>query len=201
MRLMSFGVLLGAGVLLAGCQYATTPDPALSVYDKAQFAKVPKEPIYLPFHRYLVDDPTGKPPGTIVVDTHEHFLYYVLPNHKAMRYGVATGGKKYAWTGTATVEDKKEWPTWTPTASEYKRWSYLKAAIPGGTMPGGGDNPLGARAMYLYMNGKDTGYRIHGTNEPGDIGRSVSSGCIRMSNIDAVDLYNRVKIGTKVIVE
>lgn len=186
--------------LLAGCQYTATPDPSLSVYDREQFAKVPNETIDLQFNRYKVAYDGNEAPNTIIVDTKAHFLYYVLPHHQAIRYGVATGAEAYGWTGTATVQDKKEWPTWTPTASEYERWPYIKKALPNGVMPGGGDNPLGARALYLYQDGKDTGYRIHGTNEPGEIGHSVSSGCIRMANINAIDLFNRVKVGTKVIV-
>ena len=132
------------------------------------------------------------------IDTKEKFLYLVLPNKKAIRYGVATGEEAYGWTGEAVVQRKAEWPRWTPPAEMIKRWPHLKPVA--GGMNGGPENPLGARALYLYQNGQDTLYRIHGTNEPETIGRSASSGCIRMRNIDAIDLFNRVPVGAKVIV-
>ena len=142
---------------------------------------------------------TGQPPGTVVVDTKENLLYYVLPNKKAIRYGVSTGKEAYGWTGTATVKRMAEWPSWMPPADMLKRWPHLKPVVDMGGLKGGPENPLGARALYLYdENGKDTLYRIHGTNEPETIGRGASSGCIRMRNIDVIDLYNRVKVGTKV---
>lgn len=152
------------------------------------------------YERYEVDDPTGENPGTIVVDTKQNFLYFVLPNKRAVRYGVATGSEAFGWTGTATVARKAEWPRWMPPTDMLKRWPHLKPTAAAGGMKGGPANPLGARALYLYENGRDTLYRIHGTNEPDKIGRSVSSGCIRMRNIDVVDLFNRAPVGTKVIV-
>jgi lipoprotein-anchoring transpeptidase ErfK/SrfK len=152
------------------------------------------------FQRYEVDDPTGEAPGTVIVDTKEHHLYLVLPNKRALRYGVATGAEAYGWSGTATVGRKAEWPSWMPPADMLARWPHLRPTAAAGGLPGGPDNPLGARALYLYDHGKDTLYRIHGTNEPEEIGRDVSSGCIRMRNIDAIDLYNRVPVGAKVIV-
>lgn len=164
-------------------------------------ALAPKADVDLPFHRYLIDDPTGQPPGTIVVDTKQHFLYFVLPHKKAIRYGVATGDEAYGWTGTAVIERMAKWPRWMPPKEMVERWPYLKPTYDAGGYPSGPNNPLGARALYLYQNGRDTLYRIHGTNEPTKIGQSVSSGCIRMRNIDVIDLYNRVHVGTKVIVE
>ena len=153
------------------------------------------------FDRYQVEDPTGQAPGTIVVDTKQKLLFYVLGQGKAMRYGVATGAEAYGWHGTATVRRMAEWPRWMPPADMLKRWPHLKPVVEGGGMPGGPDNPLGARALYLYdAQGHDTLYRIHGTNEPTEIGHDASSGCIRMRDIDVIDLYNRAKVGTKVVV-
>ena len=198
---MKFATLLGAVLaagLLSGCQYVATPDPILSARDTELLAQVPKAELDLNYERYQIDDPTGEAPGTIIVDTKQNFLYFVQPNKKAIRYGVATGAEAYGWTGEASVQRKAEWPTWTPPAEMLVRWPHLKPFANG--LPGGADNPLGARALYLYDHGRDTLYRIHGTNEPAKIGHSVSSGCIRMRDIDVIDLYNRVGVGTKVVV-
>jgi lipoprotein-anchoring transpeptidase ErfK/SrfK len=113
---------------------------------------------------------------------------------KAMRYGVAVGNEAFGWTGTARIARKSEWPSWNPPAEMKKRWPHVHA------MDGGPMNPLGARALYLYEGNRDTLYRIHGTNEEEKIGHAVSSGCIRMRNIDVVDLFNRAEVGAKVIV-
>lgn len=184
-----------AVALLAGC-YTTTPDPEVSARDAEWLAQVPKaeaDPIYA---RYLMSkNDTGEEPGTIVVDTKARQLYLVLPDNKVMRYGVAVGNEAFGWTGTAVVQRKAEWPDWHPPAEMQARWPHVKFT------KGGPGNPLGARALYLYQDGKDTLYRIHGTNEPEKIGRAESSGCIRMRNIDAIDLYNRVPNGAKVIVK
>jgi lipoprotein-anchoring transpeptidase ErfK/SrfK len=190
-------------LMLAGCEAdgLATPDPGLSGRDQEFLALAPKADIPSEFQRYKVDDPTGQPPGTVVVDTKHMLLYYVLPHGKAMRYGIAAGSEAAGWTGTAYVGHMEEWPHWMPPSDMLKRWPHLQPTADAGGLPGGPENPLGSRAMYLYQNGRDTLYRIHGTNEPDQIGQAVSSGCIRMSNIDAIDLYGRVKIGTKVIVE
>lgn len=199
--LWNLGFMLAGAVALGGCEYKSTPDPNLSARDADFISQVPKADMGLNFERYQVEDPTGQPPGTIVVNTKEKLLYYVLPGGHAMRYGVATGRDAYGWTGTATVKRMAEWPRWMPPADMIERWPHLKPVVAMGGLPGGPDNPLGARALYLYdANGKDTLYRIHGTNEPTDIGHDASSGCIRMRNIDVIDLYNRVKLGAKVIV-
>ena len=198
MNLRSFCLAALAASLLSGCQYASTPDPVLNARDTQELALASYAETDKVYDRYQIDDPTGAAPGTIIIDTKENFLYFVLPNKKAMRYGVATGSEAYGWTGEATVQRKAEWPTWTPPAEMLVRWPHLKPFA--GGLPGGYDNPLGARAMYLYDHGRDTLYRIHGTNEPVKIGHSVSSGCIRMRDIDVIDLYNRVGIGTKVVV-
>lgn len=194
-----FGLLIvGMAVMLGGCRYAAVPEPSVSVRDSKYMALVPNAIIDIQYERYEIDDPTGEEPGTVVVDTGSRYLYFVLPNKKAIRYGVAVGDEAFGWTGNATMARKAEWPTWTPPASMLERWPHLRPRA--GGMAGGPENPLGARALYLYQNGQDTLYRIHGTNEPEKIGQAVSSGCIRMRNIDAIDLYNRVKVGAKVIV-
>ncbi|MGO9007886.1 MAG: L,D-transpeptidase [Beijerinckiaceae bacterium] len=188
---------------LGGCYdvgYSSVPDPSLSARDQEYMAIVPQFNIDPAYHRYLVDDPTGEAPGTVIVDTKEKFLYFVLPKKKAIRYGVAVGAEAYGWTGIASVGRMAEWPHWMPPADMLERWPHLKPTADAGGLPGGPDNPLGSRALYLYQGDKDTLYRIHGTNEPDKIGTSVSSGCIRMTDIDAIDLYNRVKVGTKVVV-
>jgi lipoprotein-anchoring transpeptidase ErfK/SrfK len=185
---------------LAGCNMAGTPDPTLTARDREFLSLAPKGNPPAEYGRYIVDDPTGQPEGTVTVDTFKNFLYYSLPNKKAIRYGVATGSEAAGWTGEATIGRLAEWPRWMPPADMLERWPHLRPTAEAGGLPGGPDNPLGARAMYLFQGNKDTMYRIHGTNEPDKIGQHVSSGCIRMRDIDAIDLYNRVKIGTKVIV-
>eukprot|EP01037_Dinobryon_pediforme_P008945 gene8945-biopygen5380 len=194
------GVFLGA-FLLAGCNYQPVPDPKLAPSDVKLLAEAATAPVELQFERYYVDDTSGEAPGTVIIDSREHFLYFILPEKKAIRYGVATGNDAAGWTGTATIGRMAEWPHWMPPADMLERWPHLKPTAAAGGLPGGPDNPLGARGLYLYQNGRDSMYRIHGTNEPEEIGRSVSSGCIRMRNIDVIDLYKRVKIGTKVIVK
>lgn len=189
-------VLAGMNMALIGCTYKSVPDPAISARDAEWMAQMPKADVDLQFERYLTDNPTGEPPGTVVIDQKKRLLYYVMPDGKAMRYGVAVGDEAYGWTGEATVRRKAEWPNWNPPADMVKRWPHVRPT------QGGPNNPLGARALYLYdANGRDTLYRIHGTNEPEKIGRAVSSGCIRMRNIDAIDLYNRVELGARVIVK
>jgi len=138
--------------------------------------------------------------GTIVVNTTDRFLYYVQQDGRAMRYGVGVGRDEgLNFRGTATISRKAAWPRWTPTANMIKTQPERYGPVAAG-MEGGIKNPLGARALYLYRNGKDTHFRLHGTIEPYSIGQSVSSGCIRLINQDIIDLYNRVPVGTKVIV-
>lgn len=138
-------------------------------------------------------------PGTIVVDPRNHFLYLIERRGRARRYGVGVGRAGLAFKGIATVDRKAEWPSWTPTKNMIRREPKKYARYAGG-VPGGINNPLGARALYLYRNGRDTYYRIHGTTQPSSIGRSVSNGCIRMINDHVIDLYNRVPLGTQVVV-
>ncbi len=156
------------------------------------------------FARKVVAYPTPEPPGTIVIDPGGHFLYLVQGGGQAIRYGVGVGGEGFLWSGRATIHNKQEWPDWYPPAEMLARKPELKEHMvqlqSGLGMPGGPENPLGARAMYLWQGNKDTLYRIHGTNEPWTIGTNVSSGCIRLTNDDVTDLYNRTPVGTKVIV-
>jgi lipoprotein-anchoring transpeptidase ErfK/SrfK len=195
MRVSALSLVALLAIPVAGCTFQATPDPELSARDSQHMKLVPKAEEDRIFARYLVDDPTGEAPGTVIVDTRERLLHFVLPGRKAMRYGVAVGDEAYGWTGTARVARKAEWPDWSPPPEMKKRWPHVQYT------KGGPDNPLGARALYLHdENGRDTLYRIHGTNEPEKIGLAVSSGCIRMRNIDVVDLYSRVGPGAKVIV-
>ncbi|MBR1225454.1 MULTISPECIES: L,D-transpeptidase [unclassified Bradyrhizobium] len=143
------------------------------------------------FVRQVVDYASHQTPGTVIIDTKNTFLYFVLNDAQAMRYGIGVGREGFTWFGEQAVARKTEWPDWRPPADMLVRQPYLPRFMAGG--PG---NPLGARAMYLG----ETEYRIHGTNKPDTIGKRVSSGCIRLTNEDVVDLYERVKVGTKVIV-
>jgi lipoprotein-anchoring transpeptidase ErfK/SrfK len=149
--------------------------------------------------RTIVTFRTREAPGTIIVETSEHRLYLVLPGGKAIRYPVGVGKQGFAWSGTAQVGRRAEWPQWHPPKDMIDRAAASSRFLPY-SLEGGKLNPLGARALYLYQAGRDTLYRIHGTNEPRSVGRSVSSGCIRMLNEDVIDLYDRVSLGTKVIV-
>jgi lipoprotein-anchoring transpeptidase ErfK/SrfK len=142
-------------------------------------------------HRQMVAYPTQEAPGTIVIDTPHTYLYYVLGGGRAMRYAIGVGREGFTWSGVQKVSRKAEWPDWVPPAEMIKRQQYLPRWVAGG--PG---NPLGARAMYLG----DTEYRIHGTNDPTTIGKKVSSGCVRLTNEDVIDLYGRTNLGSKVIV-
>ena len=141
--------------------------------------------------RQIVDYASKEAPGTVIIDTPHTFLYYVLGNGKAMRYGIGVGREGFTWSGVRSVERKAEWPDWYPPAEMLSRQPYLPRMTAGG--PG---NPLGARAMYIA----GTQYRIHGTNAPSTIGKHVSSGCIRLTNDDVIDLFSRVQVGAKVIV-
>jgi len=144
-----------------------------------------------PLRRQIVAYDSNEPAGTIVIDTAHTFLYLTLGNGKAMRYGIGVGRQGFTWSGVQTITRKAEWPDWIPPAQMVARQPYLPRWVGGG--PG---NPLGARALYLG----NTDYRIHGTNDPTTIGKRVSSGCIRLRNEDVEDLYQRVGVGTKVVV-
>jgi lipoprotein-anchoring transpeptidase ErfK/SrfK len=190
----------GLCLAAAACNFATFPDPQLSARDVQLLALAPKslnrdlDPARA---RYRMPNPTReKVPGTIVVDTEARFLYFVEEGGTALRYEISPGEEAHQWTGVATIGRKAEWPSWTPGPTARR----MNPSLPG-TVQGGPENPLGARGIYLHdERGRDTEYRIHGTNEPDMIGLPVSLGCIRMHNIDAIDLYSRVKIGSKVVV-
>ena len=151
------------------------------------------------YRRQEVEYSGEEDPGTIVVVPKKRFLYRVLGSNKAVRYGVGVGRRGFQWSGSATIGMKRHWPRWVPPAEMVDR-DERAAKWPNG-MPGGPDNPLGARALYLFQDGKDTLYRIHGTDEPNSIGKAVSSGCIRMLNEDIAELYEEVEIGTPVRVK
>ena len=154
------------------------------------------------FHRELlrneVDFPTIEAPGTVVIDTSGPFLYLVEGEGRATRYGIAVGREGFGWTGAGTIARRAQWPTWTPPPEMIARDPHVAKWKDG--QPGGVTNPLGARALYIYFNGADSGFRIHGTNTPKSIGWAASSGCFRMLNQDVIDLYNRVGNGAKVVV-
>jgi hypothetical protein len=143
----------------------------------------------------VVPNPTSEPPGTIIINTNARQLYLVEQGGTAIRYGIGVGRQGFTWKGVAHVGRKSEWPRWIPPREMLKRRPDLPEEMDGGL-----ENPLGARALYLFQGNKDTLFRIHGTNEPDSIGKAVSSGCIRMMNADVIDLFGRVRVGTKVVV-
>ena len=147
------------------------------------------------FRKRDIRHDTGYPPGTIVIDTANRFLYYQQEDGRSLRYGVGIGRQGFSWSGEATIRRKARWPDWYPPEAMRQRQPYLPRHVAGGL-----ENPLGARALYLYQGGRDTLYRIHGTLEPESIGKAMSSGCVRMINEAVVDLYEMVPIGTKVVV-
>lgn len=150
------------------------------------------------FWRQRVDYPTNEPVGTLVVDTPNRFLYLIESAGQALRYGVGIGRAGFAWSGRAHIAYKRAWPTWTPPAEMIARQPELEQWRHG--QPGGLDNPLGARALYIHQGGRDTLYRVHGTNEPWSIGQAVSSGCVRLLNQDVIDLADRVRNGAAITV-
>jgi lipoprotein-anchoring transpeptidase ErfK/SrfK len=192
-------VLLGAGIVLGGCMQSTmepASDANLTPRDRKLLAAAPYDnaTIAEPYRRHIVEFHRREAPGTIVIDSDARYLYYALPGGKAIRYGVTVGEEALAWSGVAKVGRMTEWPSWTPTAEIKKRMDVPNFVGPGP------ENPMGARALYLFEGNKDTLYRIHGTNQPEYIGQAISSGCIRLTNEDVIDLYKRVKQGTIVVV-
>jgi lipoprotein-anchoring transpeptidase ErfK/SrfK len=192
--------ILAAGLMLSGCMQATNYEPTNTAnfkpHDKELLAKVHYEKVDVPeqFRRAIVDYHRKEAPGSILVDSDNHYLYFVLNDGKAIRYGITVGEEAMAWSGIAKIGSMTEWPAWHPTKGEIERLGVPTFVAPGP------DNPMGSRAMYLYSGGKDTLFRIHGTNQPEYIGSSISSGCIRMTNEDVIDLYGRVKMGAIVVV-
>lgn len=209
-------LVMGTPFVLAGCvthepqQGLMSSVPFIDPYYRAMYGAIDTEPFPVPavdltqidpqFLRREVSFRTRAAPGTIVVDPDARFAYLVLENGRALRYGVGVGREEaFNFQGEATIARKAAWPGWRPTdnmiAREPERYGPLRNGLPGGL-----DNPLGARALYLYRNGRDTYYRLHGTVEPETIGTMVSSGCVRLVNQDIIDLYQRVPVGTKVLV-
>jgi lipoprotein-anchoring transpeptidase ErfK/SrfK len=196
----SFVVLVAALLPLGGCMQATlapSNNASMTSRDRQLLAHPPYAQASVPeqYLRHVVDYSRKEQPGTILVDTEARYLYYVLPDGKAIRYGVAVGEEAMAFSGVARVGRMAEWPDWIPTPEIQERLGPYPSRVPGGAA-----NPLGARALYLYAGNKDTLYRIHGTNQPEYIGQAISSGCIRMRNEDVIDLYDRVKPGSTVVV-
>ena len=192
MGLLAFG--------LGGCMQATlapSSDANFTPRDRQLLAHPPYARADIPesYRRHVVDYSRKEAPGTILVDTDARYLYYVLPGGKAIRYGVAVGEEALAFSGVAAVGRMAEWPDWIPTPEIQARLGPYPPRVPGGPA-----NPLGARALYLYEGNKDTLYRIHGTNQPEYIGQAISSGCIRMTNEDVIDLFDRVRQGATVVV-
>jgi lipoprotein-anchoring transpeptidase ErfK/SrfK len=223
------GLLLGAMSLaalsLAGCSTSRrlpefsgigdlfnggsgSPEPRIDSYYVQMYAARPEERFPLPaidlkqvdpkYWRQDVADPTGERPGTIVVSTADRFLYLVQENGRAIRYGVGIGKDGFTWSGRGVVGRKAEWPVWTPPPEMIRRQPELEEFRNG--QPPGLTNPLGARALYIYTDGRDSGYRIHGNPEVWSIGQAVSSGCVRMLNQDIIDLYGRAPTGAKILV-
>jgi lipoprotein-anchoring transpeptidase ErfK/SrfK len=203
LQALTAAVSLVLATALAGCtsvdsyQIFTT-----DYYGRADAGyRVPAIPIdQVPrrYHRQIVSYSTNEAPGTILVDTKAKYLYFVEPEDRAVRYGIGVGREGFAWSGTARVGAKREWPVWTPPPEMIARQPKLAKWRYG--QPPGPSNALGARALYLFDKG-DTGYRLHGTPEWWSIGKAMSSGCVRMLNQDIIDLYARADIGAKVIVE
>jgi len=204
---------IGVAVFLSACaspQRTATPNYRVDPATVSMYAPVETEPYRVPavavrkvdprYLRQQVPTPATitAEPGTIVVDPANRFLYLVEAGGMSMRYGIGVGKQGFSWTGTAVIKDKQEWPKWFPPKEMQERDDRARRYADG--MEGGLDNPLGARALYLYVGDKDTLYRLHGTNEQASIGNAVSSGCIRLFNQDIIDLYNRVPMGTKVVV-
>ena len=219
-RLAVLASVLFSSVALAGCVTSGanigqgTRTSSLPTYNHSRealemYGPLPYEKFPVPatdishvdprFLRQYVAYNGAEQPGTIVVDTQERFLYLVQEGGQAVRYGIGVGRQGMTWSGRATVQRKAEWPRWTPTQEMIAREPERNAQWAGG-MEGGLGNPLGSRALYLFQNGRDTMYRIHGTTEPNTIGTAVSSGCIRMFAQDIIDLHRRVPVGTEVVV-
>lgn len=209
--LAASAAIVGLAMLLAACAspqrtVKSTVDPAVV----AMYAPLNSEPFRVPsvavrkvdprfYRQQVVTPPTvTAEPGTIVVDPQNRFLYLVEGGGMSMRYGIGVGKQGFAWSGEAVIKDKQHWPKWFPPAEMVAR--DPRAAPYANGMDGGLENPLGARALYLYQGDKDTLYRLHGTSDQASIGRAMSSGCIRLFNQDVIDLYERVPLGTKVVV-
>ncbi|MBC2886510.1 L,D-transpeptidase [Ochrobactrum sp. CM-21-5] len=208
-----------SAVTLSGCVSTVQPPkpvkkigkPAPSRPVPSMYQAIPEEQFPIPavdtskvapkFWRQEVDYPTSEVKGTVIVDTPNKYLYHVLGNGRAMRYGIGVGRDGFSWAGRAKIAYKRQWPRWTPPDEMVARQPALQPySIANGGMSPGLKNPLGARAMYIHKDGRDTLYRIHGSPEAWSIGKAVSSGCIRMLNQDVIDLYNNVRDGSTIVV-
>jgi lipoprotein-anchoring transpeptidase ErfK/SrfK len=193
----AFGAVLGVGLgvaamLISAPAFAQSQAPRYALPGVETLgADASADDLPAPLRRQIVSYPGNEPAGTIIIDTAHTFLYFTLGGGEALRYGIGVGREGFTWSGVERISRKTEWPDWIPPAEMIARQPYLPRWVGGG--PG---NPLGARALYLG----NTAYRIHGTNNPGSIGKHVSSGCIRLRDADVIDLYGRVGVGTKVIV-
>ena len=211
-RALLAGAASLAALTLAGCatngadlepETVRIPEDVLAMY-----AARPDERFPIPaaridmiepqFWRQIVADPTGERPGTVVVDTANRFLYLVQENGQALRYGVGIGRDGFTWSGRGVIQFKREWPTWTPPAEMIARQPELEPYRTG--MPPSLENPLGARALYIFKDGRDTIYRLHGATDERTIGKAISSGCVRLLNQDVIDLYQRVPSGSPILV-
>jgi len=214
-RFLSLAAAASATSILAACggasgsaQLRAANWKAKKAADLARYAAIydgehvvpaiPGNRIDREFWRQVVDDPFGEVPGTIVVDTPNRHLYLIMADKQAMRYGIGVGKAGFEWSGRAKIQLKRQWPTWTPPREMIERSPELEKWAKG--QPPGIDNPLGARALYIYSGGRDTLYRIHGSPEWWSIGTAASSGCIRMTNHDIVDFYERVPKGSPIVV-
>jgi lipoprotein-anchoring transpeptidase ErfK/SrfK len=185
--LLSIGLLAGLVAISTGARAAGD----IGIFSVPPGTSSDDAPVAAPIPRQLVDYDGAYSPGSIVINTDERRLYFVLPDHQAIKYGIGVGRPGFEWAGVSRIVNKREWPDWTPPAEMLRRRPDLPRHMEGGI-----DNPLGARAMYIG----GTIYRIHGSNEPDTIGEAVSSGCIRMTNEDVIDLYDRAKVGANVVV-
>lgn len=208
-RRASLMLLVAVGLFASACSQIPMDDPQ-ALLDRAEvdYAALPDEKFPVPavrskrfkekFARREVAFKSPEPVGTVIVDPGAYHLYLVTAPGKAMRYGIGVGREGFGWSGTARIARKAPWPRWTPPAEMIAREPRLEPYRNG--MEPSLENPLGARAMYLFEGNRDTLYRIHGTNDPWSIGKNVSSGCVRLTNQDVIDLYSRVKPGAKVVV-
>ncbi len=208
--------IAGAGAIaVAGCTTVEVPErkpvASLPPAAPAMYQALPEEQFPVPavniaeldrrFWRVLVDYPSDEKIGTLIVDTPNKYLYHVRPNGRAVRYGIGVGREGFAWSGRAIVAYKRAWPRWTPPDDMIARQTELeKYSMRNGGMPPGLANPLGARALYIHENGRDTLYRLHGTAEAFSIGNAVSSGCIRLLNQDVIHLHEQVRDGSPILV-
>lgn len=201
---IAIAIALGVSMAIAGCSTEGGSGMFTNAYGPKrdagyQLPAIPIAKVDAKFRRQTVNYETKEKPGTIIVDTGARHLYFVLGGGKAVRYGIGVGREGFEWKGQARIAIKREWPMWTPPPAMIKRKPEL--AKWAGGMPPGLSNPLGARAMYLFNKGGDSGYRLHGTPEWWSIGKAMSSGCIRLLNQDIIDLYDRADVGAKVIVK